>query len=286
MKMYLMTDLEGVAGVYQWENRDDTSLENHERRMRQRRWLALEVNAAVDGFCVGGATDILVNDGHGAGYTIDLDVADPRARYIHGGDRPRWLPYLDAGCDATGIVGAHAKASTGGACLYHTMSAPMRDWSFNGLSVGEMGLQALLAGHHDVPFVFCAGDVYACREMEALIPGIVTVPVKAGMSRLSACTTAPSKARDLIRRGAEKALDRVGQIEPLKLSGPVLFRDVREEPTFDSENPPPFSRVIDERTREIEGEDITDVMHKIYPRFRRGWVPHGDDWWSPASDTQ
>ena len=39
MKLYVVTDLEGVAGVYQWENRDDTSLENHQRRTRQRGFL-------------------------------------------------------------------------------------------------------------------------------------------------------------------------------------------------------------------------------------------------------
>ena len=61
MKVYLMTDLEGVAGVYTWENRADESLENHERRCRQRRWLAREVNAAADGVFVAGAHEVLVN---------------------------------------------------------------------------------------------------------------------------------------------------------------------------------------------------------------------------------
>ena len=112
MKFHLMTDLEGVAGVYQWENREDDSLENHERRVRQRTYLALEVNAAVDGFFAGGVTEVIVNDGHGAGYTIDLEVADPRAQYVHGQERPFWLPFLDETCDATGVVGGHAKAST------------------------------------------------------------------------------------------------------------------------------------------------------------------------------
>jgi D-amino peptidase len=273
MKFYLMTDLEGVAGVYQWENRADVSLENHERRMRQRRWLAQEVNAAVDGFVAGGATEVVVNDGHGAGYTIDLEVADPRARYLHGQDRPLWLPYLDATCAATGIVGGHAKASTSGADLYHTMDLPIREWSFNGLVVGEMGTQALIAGHFGVPFVFCSGDWYACREMEILIPGCVTVPVKSGMSRLSAFTHTPAKARELIRRGAELALARVGKVEPLKLTSPVRFREVLEKATFDPENPPPHSRVIDGRTREIEVKDILDVLFKIYPSFRRDWEP-------------
>ncbi len=273
MKFYLMTDLEGVAGVYQWENRDDASLENHERRIRQRRWLAEEVNAAVDGFFAGGAAEVIVNDGHGAGYTIDLEAADPRARYITGRERPFWLPYLDASCAATGIVGGHARASTPGANLFHTMSTAVREWSFNGLAVGEMGLQALIAGHYGVPFVFCSGDWFACREMEQLVPGCVTVPVKCGLSRLSAITCAPAKARDLIRRGAEAAMGRVGKVEPLRLTSPVLFREVREKPSFDPEQPPPHSRVLDCRTREIEGTDILDVLYKIYPDYPRDWRP-------------
>ncbi|NOY82732.1 MAG: M55 family metallopeptidase [Kiritimatiellaeota bacterium] len=271
MKFYLMTDLEGVAGVYQWESRDDTSLENHERRMRQRRWLAEEVNAAIAGLTAGGADDIIVNDGHGAGYTIDLDMAAPCARYIHGRERPFWLPYLDETCGATGIVGAHAKACTPGACLCHTMSSAIRDWSFNGVSVGEMGLQAFIAGHFGVPFVFCTGDRFACREIEELVPGCVTVAVKCGLSRFSSVTWPPAHACDLIRRGAEKAMQQAGRIAPLKLDSPVLFREVRRQPSFDPENPPPHSRVIDCRTREIEGKDIIDVMHKIYTRFPLDW---------------
>jgi len=273
MKFYLMTDLEGVAGVYQWENREDETLENQERRQRQRTYLAEEVNAAVNGFFVGGATEVIVNDGHGAGYTIDLEVADPRARYLHGRERPFWLPFLDESCDATGIVGGHAKAGTESANLYHTMSTGIRNWSFNGISVGEMGVQAMIAGHYDVPFVLCTGDAWACKEMEELVPGCVTVPVKYGTSRFSALTVSPQKARELIRVGAERAMSKIGEVEPLKLESPVLFRDERIDAVFDEENPPADSRVIDAHTREIEGESIIDVMYKIYPSYPRDWRP-------------
>jgi D-amino peptidase len=275
MKIYLMTDLEGVAGVYQWENRDDTSMENHERRCRQRRWLAQEVNAAVDGFFAGGATEVIVNDGHGAGYTIDYELLDSRAEVVHGGERPFWLPYLDATCDATAVLGAHAKANTQGACLCHTMSLAIRDWSVNGVSIGEMGLQALIAGHCGVPFVFCAGDAYACREMEQLIPGCVTAAVKTGTSRLSARALAPDRARELIREQAKAAMSKVGEIKPLDLGKPLNFRDEREEPTFDVENPPEHSKVIDCHTREIEAKDIMDLMHKIYTHYPKDWKPFG-----------
>ncbi|MCY3022045.1 MAG: M55 family metallopeptidase [Planctomycetota bacterium] len=273
MRFYLMTDLEGVAGVYQWEDRDDTSCGNHECRMRQRRWLAREVGAAVDGFFAGGMTEVLVNDGHGAGYTIDLDELDGRALVINGSDRPFWLPYLDESCAATGLVGAHAKAGTEGACLYHTMSKGVRNWTFNGISLGEAGVQAAIAGHYGVPFVFIAGDVYACREMEQLIPGIVTAPVKVGLSRTSALHRTPAEARQIVREGAQRATKVIRDIKPFKLASPILFRDERVEPEFDEEKPPEHSRVLNARTREIEGQDILDLMQKIYPSYRRGWKP-------------
>ncbi|MGD8237910.1 MAG: M55 family metallopeptidase [Armatimonadota bacterium] len=272
MKLYLMTDLEGVAGVYTWENREDESLENHERRCRQRRWLAHEVSSAVDGFFAGGASDVIVNDGHGAGYTIDLEHMDPRAQVINGRQRPVWLPYLDETCDATGIVGAHAKANTPSGCLCHTMSSGIRDWSFNGISLGEMGIQAAIAGHYGVPFVFVSGDAHACKEMEELIPGIVTVPVKTGTSRFSAIQMAPGASCAAIGEGAERAMQAVGDVEPFKLESPILFRDEREEPTFDEENPAEHCRVINARTREVEAEDIIDLMHKIYS-YPEDWKP-------------
>ncbi|MFP3905148.1 MAG: M55 family metallopeptidase [Armatimonadota bacterium] len=271
MTFYLMTDLEGVAGVYQWENRDDTSRENHERRCRQRVWLAEEVNAAVDGFYTGGADEVIVNDGHGAGYSIDLDVIDPRPQIIHGQNRPFWLPFLDETCDATGIVGGHAKAGTPNANLCHTMSSAIRDWQFNGISLGEMGLQAAIAGHYGVPFTFCSGDAHACKEMEELIGGCVTVPVKWGTSTLSALTLPPQEARTRIREGAERALEVTNYVELFDLGSPVHFRDERKEPTFDEEEPGDFT-VIDAHTREIEAENIIELMYLIYD-YPRDWQP-------------
>lgn len=264
MKFYLMTDYEGVAGVYTWENRADESLENHERRMRGRRLLAGEVNACVDGLYTGGATEVIVNDGHGAGYTIDLDYLDDRPLIVHGTSRPFWLPYLDATCTATGLLGGHSKAGTPSGNLSHTMSLGIADYSFNGVSMGEAGLQAAIAGHFGVPFVLVCGDAHLCKELEELIPGVVTAPVKVGTGLLGAVTRPPHEARELIRERAAEALQRVGAIKPLKLESPILFREVRTEAAFDDWNPPPHSRVLDSRTREIEAEDIIDLVNKLY----------------------
>jgi len=269
VKVYLMTDLEGVAGVYTWENRDDTSLENHERRCRQRRWLAREVSAAADGLFAAGATEVIVNDGHGAGYTIDLDEVDPRVEIIHGQGRPFWLAHLEQ-CDVTGIVGAHAKAGTADGCLCHTMSGAVRGYWVNDVCLGEMGLQALIAGHYGIPFVFATGDHWACREIEALCPGCVTVAVKQGLSLFSARTLPPARACERIRAGAEKAL--AAKVEPFTLERPMLFRCEMKEPRYDPEKPPPHARVVDAHTIEIEADDVIDLFIKLY-RYPPQWQP-------------
>ena len=77
MKVYVVTDLEGVAGITQWDPRHqgDTPA-TAATRAKFAVWLAEEVNAATRGFFAGGATEVIVNDGHGAGMTMDVEVLD------------------------------------------------------------------------------------------------------------------------------------------------------------------------------------------------------------------
>ena len=281
MKFYLVTDLEGVAGVFTWENREDRSRENHERRCRQRRWLAGELGAAAAGLFDGGATEVTANDGHGAGYTIDLDHLDPRVKVMHGRQRPFYCCGLDETFAGTGAVGAHAKAGTPNANLRHTMSLAIRGYWLNGISVGETGLQAFLAGAYGVPFVFCAGDVYACDEMAELVPGCVTVAVKEGLSEEAAITVTPARSREMIRDAAAEAVAKAKEIEPLRLESPVVFREEFYAPVFDPEAPPPVGRILDPHTREIEAPNIVELFY-VWRNYDRNWRPHGRNTWPPA----
>ncbi len=264
MKVYLMTDLEGVAGVWKWDERDSDTPREINYWQTCRRLMTGEINAAVRGFFEGGATEVIVNDGHGAGYTLDVETLDPRITLIHGRDRTFWLPLLDATCDATALVGAHAKAGTAGANLCHSMSKAIRNYHFNGISHGEIGMQAMIAGHYGVPMVFLSGDRHACREVEGFIPGIVTVAGKQGLSRLCAATLPHATACEHIQAGARQAMDRVGTVAPYVVPGPIVFREEHYEPAFDPEAPPAVGRVIDSHTREIEADHIIDLFHKYY----------------------
>ncbi len=106
------------------------------------------------------------------------------------------------------LPGHHAKAGTQGAFLPHTWTGTWADFLINGRSVGEIGIEACFAGHWDVPLILVQGDETACREAEALCPGVVTACVKRAESRNSCSGLDPEAARRLTARKAVEAVEK------------------------------------------------------------------------------
>ena len=225
LKIYVMTDLEGCAGVVQWEGRKDETPWNIRMRRQKSRLLTGEVNAAVDGAFAAGATEVVVDDSHGGAYTIDFERLDPRARIIHGRERPRIMAGMDKSYDGMIFVGAHAMARTKGAVLYHTMSLETREIRINGKPIGEIGIFMFVAGAFGVPTLMVTGDAAACREAKALVPGLVTVAVKEGYSRYSALSWAPKRARKMIRAAVKECVAKRARIKPLVFEPPFTYQE-------------------------------------------------------------
>src|SRR5438874_12896514 len=76
-RLFLITDAEGVAGVCRQDQTDPKDAE-----MRQ--LLTGEINAAVQGFLEGGATEVDVWDGHDGSQTLSALTIEPRAKLIIG----------------------------------------------------------------------------------------------------------------------------------------------------------------------------------------------------------
>jgi D-amino peptidase len=223
LKIYMMTDLEGVSGVQAFDDRSDTSPAAFARLQQWRRLLTAEVNAAIEGAFAAGATEIVVRDGH-AGDAIDFEQIDPRVRVVHGQQYPTWCCGLDETCDAMFTIGAHAMAGTRGGVLYHTWSAQIREIRLCGKPIGEIGLEAFAAGACGVPLIYVTGDVAACREAEALIPNITTVAVKEGVSRYAAIAHPPAVARRMIAEGAQRAIANLQRVKPFLPPPPYTWQ--------------------------------------------------------------
>ncbi|WP_097992262.1 M55 family metallopeptidase [Streptomyces sp. f51] len=117
--------------------------------------------------------------------------------------------------------GAQVTARTPGGGVQLTAHAPGGDVRTTGRSLGEIGLNAAMAGHLGVPVVLLSGDDAACAEAAALIPEAVTVPVKEALGMAAAVTLHPEEARDRLRRAAADAVSRRTEIPPLALTGPL-----------------------------------------------------------------
>lgn len=177
MKLFIMTDLEGVAGVINGVD----YLYHHSRYYETaRRLLTDEVNAAIEGFIAGGFDDILVADGHGAG-AINIERLDPRVRLARGWGEGTYPFGLTRDFDAMAYVGQHAKAGTPLSHLTHTGWWSLRDQTINGVSVGEYGEGALCAGELGVPVIFGCGEKAFCNEVADLTPWVVTCSVLEGV---------------------------------------------------------------------------------------------------------
>lgn len=128
---------------------------------------------------------------------------------------------LDEHTDAVLLVGYHARAGRGPAVLAHTMNDGILDVRVAGRSLGEIGLNAAMAGHLGLPVVLLSGDDSACAELSDLVPSAVTVAVKQALGQGAAVALHPAEARDRLRRAAAEAVTRRAQVSPLVLAGPL-----------------------------------------------------------------
>ncbi|MEM1506781.1 MAG: M55 family metallopeptidase [Candidatus Bathyarchaeia archaeon] len=221
MKIFIMTDLEGASGVAgQWSDIDFGGKDYEAAR----RLLTGDVNAAIEGAFEAGASKVVVLDGHGAALTILIEDLDPRAQLIRG-RRILELEGLNDSFDLMFAVGAHSMAGTPDGLLTHTLSHTAIDniW-LNGVLVGEIGLWAALAGDHDVPLGFVAGDYAAVREAESLLKNVCTVTVKWATSRFAARCLHPKVSQRLIKEAAAAAVRRAGEFKPFKPERPIELK--------------------------------------------------------------
>ena len=223
MRVVVISDMEGVAGITRWAQVSAGQSGYEEGRALYTE----EINAAVRGAAAAGATEIVVMDCHGAGgdwsfNSLIPDRLDARCEFVV---QQRWTEYvgvLEDGCDAALLVGMHARAGTRDGVLSHTVSSTSwQNLRFNGTLVGETGINAALCGAFGCPVVLVTGDEATCREAEALLPGVATVPVKRGLGRFAARHLTPAAARGRIEQAAREAIERRSEATPYRVGPPV-----------------------------------------------------------------
>ena len=212
-KVFISADMEGISGI---SGSDQLSASGAEYN-RSRRLMADDVNATIRGALAGGATEIVVNDSHGSMRNLRVEDLHPAARLIsHSFKRYGMMQGLDETFDAVIFIGYHAKAGGERGVFAHTGSGVVRDVRVNGRSLGEGGLNALVAGWYGVPVVLVTGDDVAVAEVQASAPGARTVAVKRAVNPRAVELRPLDEVRREIEEAARAAVSAATRTAPAR----------------------------------------------------------------------
>jgi len=259
-KVYVITDLEGVDGIFSSELQCMPF--ESPRFEESRKLLTGEVNAAVDGLLAGGATDVVVWDGHDSSRTLSALDIHPKAKLLMSLPISPTLE-LDSSYSAVIFIGQHAMAGAEKAVLSHSYSSTgIQNIWVNNKPVGEIGARVMLAGYFGLPVIMLSGDTAACKEIHELDAKAECAEVKTGVSRTAGYTLAHPAACALIREKAQRAMERLSEFTPYTVAGPIEVKvefTPRAGAHFD---PRDGVQQVEERTWTFRGKDIVDAWLK------------------------
>jgi D-amino peptidase len=267
MKILIAADMEGITGVVHWDQVNP----NHSEYSRFRKLMTEDVNAAIRGAFVGGATSVAVTDGHNNGRNILIEELDHRATLNSGSPSHLSMVHgVDEGVDGVMYVGYHGRMGAVNAILDHTWSDERVSglW-INDRAFGEAGLNGAVCGHFDVPIIMASGDQTLCAEVQEFFGNEIEIAqVKKAASRMSAECLPPAVTANLIEEGAKRAAInlRSGKApKPFKVSKPIKMTLEFEQSDMADRAAlmPHAKRTVDRRV-----EYVADDMVTIYLAFR------------------
>ena len=251
MKIYISVDMEGIGGVVRPEQVQRGTTEYEQARV----WLTREVSSVVYGAQTGGATEIWIKDAHARATNLIWDSLrgiKNEVRIVQGRTRPTRFPGLDDSFAGLFLVGYHAMAGTPDAVLDHTWGHDTRFY-FNGIKVGEIAVDAAIAGAFGIPVALVTGDDKTGEEARGLLETVDTVTVKEAITSQGAILYPAEEVCRRVQQGAMLACHRLEQkaFVPYAPALPLHFRMT---------TPNTQGGIL---TREAQGDDVRAVVRAV-----------------------
>lgn len=222
MKFIIAVDLEGVACVVGAPNGTLNDSPNFEFARRQ---ATREADAAAKALFDAGAQEVLIWDNHHSGLNLLYDELDERCGIILGtGAEHRW-PGLNESFSGVLLIGYHPMDNTADGVLAHTFSSAAYQWmKINNEQVGEMEIDAAMAGKKGVPVILVSSDDKGTAEAKRFMPWIETVTTKKGLGWNIAISKHPKQVVREIYEGTKKAVLRLKEMKIFSFKEPILFQ--------------------------------------------------------------
>ncbi|MES1259620.1 MAG: M55 family metallopeptidase [Gemmatimonadota bacterium] len=239
--VYIVTDMEGLAGVVNNGREMSTGRSgNSPDHQRFRQELTDELNAAIAGARLGGATQFFVVEGHGANNfrNVLVDKVDPDAILLRGWPRPNVMETgINSKMKMIMVVGNHPNAGTPGIIAHsYALGGPL---TVNGVKLNESGISAFIGAEFGVPLGMVAGDDSYASEMKETFPSAEVVTVKTAFSGSAGAMVPFARVHAAIKAAATRAVQRAkaGQLKLVSFARPYhiafCIRNTFAQPVYE-----------------------------------------------------
>lgn len=215
--------MEGCATLVHWDEVMPSGALSYERA---KRILAAEVNAVARGALLGGASTVTVNDSHSTMRNLVAGALDPKISLVSGRHKPHYMLEGIAArrYAAAFFLGYHGAIGDAASVMGHTYSPRVIfECRLNGNAVGELTVNAALAGHFGVPVALVSGDQTTLQEAERCIPWAQRVQTKQSLTYYAAECISPDMVCEALLATAGEAMRQRGELQIFKLQPPITL---------------------------------------------------------------
>lgn len=213
-----------------------------------------EANAAASALFDSGADEVIVWDCHGSGVNLDYDLLDSRCAIAMGAGSRKRFPGVDESFDGVLFIGYHAYDAPNATLAHVYSSSTFSRTQINGRDIGELQLDAAIAGKRNVKTLFVSSDDICVSQAKETFPWIETVVTKQALAWNSCISKHPKKVCEEIYSAVTAAAARIGEMKVYTIETPfeltVSYKRIEYAQGCSLRNPDntPFG-VVDAYTR-------------------------------------
>lgn len=224
-----------------------------------------EANAAAKALFDSGATEVIIWDSHGTGVNLDYDMFDTRCSFAIGSGSRIRFPGVNASFDGVLFIGYHAY-DTPKATLSHVYSSStFTSHLINGEPVGELQIDAAVAGKRGVKTLFVSSDDICVAQAKKSFPWAKTVVTKQSLAWNNCISKHPSAVCSEIYSSVCEAVKDISNMRAYTIQSPfeltVSYKRIEYAQGCAMRNPDntPFE-VVDAYTRRGILADVEDYF--------------------------
>ncbi len=275
MKLYISSDMEGIAGVTAWQQVDART--PHPEYATYRRYYTQEVRAAIEGARLAGASEVLVNDSHGPMHNLLFEELPPDVRVIFGNRKPySMVQNADGGFAGAFFIGYHGAIGDENAVLCHTYTpSVIYEVRVNDVACSEATINAGLLGYYGVPLLLVTGDRTTVEGVQRQMPWVRGAVVKESIGSFAADSLTPQAAQAVIRDAARDAITQAHRAKPYRFASPLTL-DVQLVTAAQADlaaTIPGFTRTGGRSVRFVHAE-FPVVFRAFVATWRMGAIAH------------